>query len=556
MSAEKILVVDDIATNRKLLRQMLQKMAGYTVIEAVNGKEAIALFETENPDLILMDINMPEMGGLQSTTEIKKLSADSYIPIIFVTALTAESALANALAAGGDDFISKPFDVDVLRSKINAHLRIRVLNQQLTIRNNQLSGVNQQLTREQELIEHFFKSALQQSYLDEKFINYHMSSMSTFNGDIFLAARSPRGGLYIIMGDFTGHGLTAAMGTIPVAMIFFELVEKSTAVADIARELNQKLFKLMPISMFFAATLFELNSQGNILTSWMGGMPECYWIGDKGELKGAIQSRHMPLGILHDSGFDSSTEIHNVGENDKFYLYSDGVTEASRPSGEMFGSERLKDTLVLNSGNRIEKVLSELKGFVGTTDQNDDITLVELSCHKLPEITQLEDEPDNNEADLAWKMSITLSSSDMRDKDPLEEISELLGALPVLQRHKGVIAVLLSEIYFNALDYSILGLGDIKKDNEEQFEAYYKIRDEKLQNLENAFISFDFSYLSNQDSPQLKIYIKDNGEGYKGHSIDTSVDKLHGRGLEILDSLCESVEFLDEGKTLELIYPL
>jgi len=555
MNTGKILVVDDIATNRNLLRQMLSQMTDCGVIEAVNGKEAISLFESEAPDLILMDINMPEMDGLQSTSEIKKLSGDSYTPIIFVTAFTAESSLSNALASGGDDFISKPYDIEVLKSKINAHLRIRELNQQLTEKNDQLRDVNQQLVHEQELIEYFFTSALQQSYLDKKFINYHMSSMSTFNGDIFLAARCPRGGLYIIMGDFTGHGLTAAMGTLPVAMIFFEMVEKGAVVADIASELNRQLYKLMPTSMFFAATLLELNVQGNILTTWMGGMPECYLLGQDGKLNSEIQSQHMPLGILNQDSFDSSVEIYNVEEDDKLYLYSDGIVEADNANGDMFGNDRLREVLVSNNNNRIDNVLSELDTFVGTTQRNDDITIVELSCHEVP-AAELCQDPENNDLLLDWEMSLALLSTDMREKDPVKGVSDILGALPVLKKHKGLIATLLSEIYFNALDYSILGLDDLEKNNEEQFSEYYKIRGEKLSVLEDATIKFDFACALVDGVPQLSVRMTDNGKGYSGHDSDLSEDKLYGRGLDIVNTLCESVVFSNEGRTLELIYKL
>jgi len=556
MNANKILIVDDIATNRKLLRQMLLKMGEYEIVEAANGKEAISVFDAENPGLILMDINMPEMDGMQSTAAIKKIAGERYIPIIFVTALTAESALSNALAAGGDDFISKPYDVEVLKSKINAHLRIRELNEQLTAKNTELSGVNQQLVHEQDLIEHFFKSALQQSYLDQKFINYHMSSMSAFNGDIFLVGRSPKGGLYVVMGDFTGHGLTAAMGTLPVAMIFFEMVSKSAAVADIARELNRQLFKLMPTSMFFAATILELNSQGNMLTVWMGGMPECYLLGNEGALKNEISSQHMPLGILDDLGFDSQVEIHNVEKNDQLYLYSDGIIEADKADGEMFGSERLKDVLISCKDNRIENVLSELNAFVGSSNRNDDITLVELSCHEVPAAEVQAEVVAADNTLLPWTMKFELSSDDMRNRKPVEETAEILGALPALRKHKEMIATLLSEIYFNALDYSILGLDNIEKDNAQQFEEYYKIRDEKLRVLEGASIKLDFACATSDEQQQLTIRITDNGKGYKGHDIDLSEDKLHGRGLDIIRSFCESVKFSNEGRTLELIYGL
>lgn len=139
---EKILVVDDIVTNRSLLRQTLVALNNYEVIEAVNGREAIEQFEKEKPDLILMDIMMPDIDGCQAAASIKEKAGDDYTPIIFVTALNTEDSLATALESGGDDFISKPFNVDVLASKITAHLRIRNLNQQLNTKNSLLLRLN------------------------------------------------------------------------------------------------------------------------------------------------------------------------------------------------------------------------------------------------------------------------------------------------------------------------------------------------------------------------------------------------------------------------------
>ena len=131
----KILIADDISTNRVILTQTLSALGDYDVIEAVNGKEAITQFNKEKPDLILMDIMMPDMDGMEATTAIKKNMGEDYVPIIFITALSSEDSLVTALASGGDDFITKPFNVEVLESKINVHLRIRELTQQLNSKN-------------------------------------------------------------------------------------------------------------------------------------------------------------------------------------------------------------------------------------------------------------------------------------------------------------------------------------------------------------------------------------------------------------------------------------
>ena len=368
----KILVVDDIPANRKLLRKMLEVIIDCEVIEAECGSEAIDICGVSMPDLILMDINMPNVDGYQATATIKEIMADKYVPIIFVTALSEDSSLSRALGSGGDDFISKPLNARILESKINAHLRISDLN-------NDLTEKNKKLVYEQGLIEHFFESAIEKSYLHKDLIKFHMSSMCAFNGDIFLVEKSSDGRVYLLMGDFTGHGLSAAMGTLPVAMVFFKMAEKGVPVNEIASELNSQLKKLLPPSMFFSATLIEFDPENKLMKVWAGGMPECYWMDKNGDLKGEIVSKNMPLGILKESQFRDATVDYQVEMGDKIYLYSDGIIEASNDSG-FFGRDRLKQVLLSNMSNRFDEVLSNFHEFTGGENQSDDITLVEFTC--------------------------------------------------------------------------------------------------------------------------------------------------------------------------------
>ncbi len=384
-NSAKILIVDDVATNRILLKQALKLLGYEQVTEACNGIEAIELFEKGRPDLVIMDIMMPDMDGCQAATIIKEKAGNEYVPVIFLTALSSDDALSTALASGGDDFLSKPFNVPVLESKIHAHLRIRELNHQVTEQNTQLTEANNRLRAEHDLIEHFFENAIHHSDLDNELVRYHMSSLSVFNGDILLAARAPHGGYYMIMGDFTGHGLTAAMGTLPVAIIFFKMVAESASVGDIAREINLQLNKLLPPRMFLVASILELGSGGDSLSIWMGGMPEHYWLSQDGELKGTIKSRHIPLGVCDDDEFDAEVQVLNVEQGDQLYLYSDGVVEARNADAELFGNERLQQTLLAEKENRFDKVLKQLAAFSADHSQNDDITLVELTCRPLPQ---------------------------------------------------------------------------------------------------------------------------------------------------------------------------
>lgn len=383
---KKILIVDDLAANRKLLKGMLGALATcstHILLEAENGDQALTVYAKEKPDLVLLDINMPGMSGYDVASAMKSLAKNDYIPIIFVTALSAEQGLYTALQSGGDDYICKPFDIGVLESKIHAHLRIRELNREILENNERLKQQNSQLKREQELIEHFFENALAKSFLDERYIRYHMSSMSAFNGDVFLSHKGADGGLYLLVGDFTGHGLTAAMGTLPVAMIFFEMTRKGVSLKDIIVETNRQLHELMPTSMFLAATFVYLHPCGKKVSIWMGGMPETFLISGNNQLKQVLHSRNLPLGIIAQKEFSLKLEELEVELGDKLYFFSDGITEArNKYSNEMF-SNRLSEVLLAVEGDRIKHVIREMKAFSGREEPNDDITMVELTCKAL-----------------------------------------------------------------------------------------------------------------------------------------------------------------------------
>ncbi len=116
-----ILYVEDNSDNRILVRRVLMA-EGYNVLEACNAIHALEILETESPDLILMDINMPEIDGYTLTTNIKQRSSMVDIPIIALTANVMKGDRERSLQAGCDGYIQKPIDVDSLPAEINKFL--------------------------------------------------------------------------------------------------------------------------------------------------------------------------------------------------------------------------------------------------------------------------------------------------------------------------------------------------------------------------------------------------------------------------------------------------
>ena len=120
--SKRILAVDDQEDNRRILRDLLTS-AGFEVIEAVTGEEAVAVAESQQPDLILMDIQLPGIDGYEATRRIKAIEKLRRVPLIVVTSYALSGDEAKAMAAGADAYVSKPFSPRALLAKVREYLK-------------------------------------------------------------------------------------------------------------------------------------------------------------------------------------------------------------------------------------------------------------------------------------------------------------------------------------------------------------------------------------------------------------------------------------------------
>ena len=114
-AAKTVLVVEDFEDNRFMMRRLLE-MSGYRVVEAVNGREAVDMAVSERPDLILMDLSLPHLDGLAATRRIREHEGLGRVPIVAVSAHDTSDFHAEALAAGCNEYVTKPIDFDQLES--------------------------------------------------------------------------------------------------------------------------------------------------------------------------------------------------------------------------------------------------------------------------------------------------------------------------------------------------------------------------------------------------------------------------------------------------------
>jgi diguanylate cyclase (GGDEF)-like protein len=141
-----ILVVDDSRTIRAGIGNLVAKM-GHSIIEAEDGEQALELFRHERPDLVLIDVTMPVMDGYEATRQMRLISPDDWVPIIFLSSMEADQDLDRAIEAGGDDYLVKPVSYVVLNAKIRALRRLETMRRKLLDISSQLAIANRELEK-------------------------------------------------------------------------------------------------------------------------------------------------------------------------------------------------------------------------------------------------------------------------------------------------------------------------------------------------------------------------------------------------------------------------
>jgi len=141
-----VLIVDDNPTNLKVLSDAISSL-GWEILIATDGESAIEEAEYAQPDIILLDVMMPEMDGFQTCAELKSKTSTKDIPVIFLTALTDQFDKVLALVTGGVDYITKPFNLDEVLVRIQVHLKLSFLTKELEIKNQELDKLVEERTQ-------------------------------------------------------------------------------------------------------------------------------------------------------------------------------------------------------------------------------------------------------------------------------------------------------------------------------------------------------------------------------------------------------------------------
>jgi len=371
-----ILVVDDTPLNISVITGALKDT--YRTKVATNGKKALAIAAAEEkPDLILLDVMMPEMDGYEVCHRLKADPMTREIPVIFLTAQTEAEDETRGFQVGAVDYVHKPFSPAVVKARVHTHLVLRETRERLA---RQLLSIQKELETARLIQQSILPETVPQ--IDGLDIAARYVPMAAVAGDFydFIVVDDKRVG--ILVADVSGHGMPAALIASMLKIALAAQAVHADNPARVLHGLNQTLCGKFQHQYVTAAYMFVDMKKRTLTYAGAGHPPLLMWG------RGLPGVRDVTENGLFLGKFDfatySSVELP-LSAGDRGLLYTDGIPETNNSEGVEFGSERFRQFLAgetYGSPNQlVDGLLNELARWSARgegEDLNDDITVVAI----------------------------------------------------------------------------------------------------------------------------------------------------------------------------------
>ena len=399
-----VLLVDDSPENIDLLGEVLKQ--NYEIKVALNGEKALKIAGSENqPDIILLDIMMPDMDGYEVCRRLKSEPQTQDIPVIFVTSMSEIEDETKGLEVGAIDYITKPISSAIVKARVKNHLELKDAREYLKNQNEILERRVEERTREllelqrvefelrsaQEKVENELNIAaqIQRSILPSDFPAFPehdqfdlyamMNPAREVGGDFYDFFFVDDDHLAVIIADVADKGVPAALFTMISRTIFRSIAKQRKSVSQVLTETNDLLCEGNDTGMFVTTFLAYYHLPTGRFTYSNGGHNPAFLIGSDGACRELTQKHGPALGIRTGLTYDEDMDILEPGQI--LVLYTDGVTEASSPQGELFGLERFTRLISSCASVKLSKMFKHIdRGLTEFQQGNqfDDTTVLAL----------------------------------------------------------------------------------------------------------------------------------------------------------------------------------
>jgi phosphoserine phosphatase RsbU/P len=375
--ARNILIVDDYNFNRKIIRDALVKnLSDISIFEADNGYKALELISDHNINVVILDIMMPEIDGIEVLRIIKSNSDLSDISVIMCSALDEIENIKKSLLLGALDYFTKP----LTEEQIFITLPLKVENAlKYYDQNNQMKVFNEHMKEEMALAEQLQKSFFQEHLKNElveiwgKYI-----PCENIGGDIF-CIKQVNDVIWFMIGDVSGHGISAAMVSMMLNISFKRGVELSSTPGELLSRLNEVSFEGFGGSRHGILSAFVGCIKDNLLFYSNAGHPYPILFNKREYSINSLELNGYLLGFLENASF--STEVLKFEKDDSLILFTDGLFD--RGSENSFKNwSQVEDYCKISQENLdsdVNKFLDNLIWFFsskGNTDFIDDVAVM------------------------------------------------------------------------------------------------------------------------------------------------------------------------------------
>ncbi len=378
----RILVVDDNEMNRDMLSRRLGRR-GFEVATAAGGQEALEAVEQQPFDLILLDIMMPGIDGMEVLQRVRETRSASELPIIMATAKTESEDIVEALKLGANDYVTKPLDFPVVLARVSTQLSLKQANEEL-------ARANERMKRSLEAA-----ARVQQTLLPDEVPSDGRARFAwlyrpcdELAGDSLDVFRISDHQVVLYLLDVSGHGVPASLLSVTVTRGLSPHAGRSSpgtelppdpSVVDpvaVATQLNSAFPMAANGGHYFTLLYGVLDTDTGEFRFVSAGHPGPIVV-RSGEPE-SIEVSGYPIGMLEDAEYEETVvEVHS---GERLYLYSDGLEEEMNPAKEQFGLQRLRGAIEksqeLTLDETIGSLVEEVVKWRGDQHLKDDVSVL------------------------------------------------------------------------------------------------------------------------------------------------------------------------------------
>ena len=369
-----ILVVDDNPVNLQVLVRTLDGF-GHRILAAKNGRSALEIARRIRPDLVLLDVMMPDMGGFEVCRALKSDPTTQDTTIIFLSALGDVEDKVSGLTLGAVDYITKPIQPEEVQVRVSNHLTRLYLERELRRSRDRL---DRELAKAARLQQQLLPRSLP-AHPALTFAQYYRTSRHA-GGDYYDVLELGGDRFAVIVADVSGHGASAAIVMAMIRTFMHTPAAAGAEPAAVLHELNTHFRYLWDDPIFATAVYAVIDVRALTLRVTCAGHPRPLLLRDGERTAPLAVDATIPL-LLTDIGHFPTSE-HRLRPGDRILFFTDGITDRENADGAPYDVERLAAALDTTRGFSaragVDGVVADLESFAGGQEPDDDQTILIL----------------------------------------------------------------------------------------------------------------------------------------------------------------------------------